>query len=119
MGPDACSAEIKLIAGRERCTPERSARLRAASRPAPMREMRTIAFSTRCRSSSRATAGNVSPLSPSLPVRRDDGAALEIVVAEAVVGQRRVVEREELHLDAYVAGLGQRDDLVQVGDRRR
>ena len=27
IGPDACNAEMRLIAGRERCTPERSARL--------------------------------------------------------------------------------------------
>ena len=31
------------------------------------------------------------------------------MVAEALVGHRRVLEREELHLDAEVAGLRQRD----------
>jgi hypothetical protein len=32
--------------------------LRAASRPPPMRAIRTIAFSTRCRSSNRATGAD-------------------------------------------------------------
>src|SRR5262245_19999061 len=78
-GPDACSAEMRLIAGRERCTPDRSARLRAASRPPPMRPMRTIAFSTRCRSSSRATAADGTSVLPARPA--EDPASRLVPVA--------------------------------------
>jgi hypothetical protein len=49
-------------------------------------------------------------------VGRDDRAALDLAVVQEVVGVRRIAEREVFDEHRDLAGLGQADDLDELGD---